>query len=90
MEGSEKKKIPVTLKPSSEGDEGKISELLTEGNHQKNKKKCSLLRKGPNRPYRKKKEEEVRQDDSCGHRRNVRRAYCGGGGNHGRDHGKRR
>ena len=39
MEGSEKKKIPVTLKPSPEGDEGKISELLTEGNHQKNKKK---------------------------------------------------
>jgi molecular chaperone GrpE len=39
MEGSEKKKVPVTLKPSPEGDEGKISELLTEGNHQKNKKK---------------------------------------------------
>ena len=39
MEGSEKKKIPVTLEPSPEGDEGKISELLTEGNHQKNKKK---------------------------------------------------
>jgi len=39
MEGSEKKKTPVTLKPSPEGDEGKISELLTEGNHQKNKKK---------------------------------------------------
>jgi molecular chaperone GrpE len=39
MEGSEKKKIPVTLKPSPEGDEGKISELLTEENHQKNKKK---------------------------------------------------
>jgi molecular chaperone GrpE len=39
MEGSEKKKIPVTLKPSPEGDEGKISELSTEGNHQKNKKK---------------------------------------------------
>jgi molecular chaperone GrpE len=39
MEGSEKKKIPVTLKPSPEGDEGKISEQLTEGNHQKNKKK---------------------------------------------------
>lgn len=39
MEGSEKKKIPVTLKPSPEGEEGKISELLTEGNHQKNKKK---------------------------------------------------
>jgi molecular chaperone GrpE len=39
MEGSEKKKIPVALKPSPEGDEGKISELLTEGNHQKNKKK---------------------------------------------------
>lgn len=39
MEGSEKKKIPVTLKPSPEGDEGKISEILTEGNHQKNKKK---------------------------------------------------
>jgi molecular chaperone GrpE len=39
MEGSEKKKIPVTLKPFPEGDEGKISELLTEGNHQKNKKK---------------------------------------------------
>jgi molecular chaperone GrpE len=39
MEGLEKKKIPVTLKPSPEGDEGKISELLTEGNHQKNKKK---------------------------------------------------
>lgn len=39
MEGSEKKKIPVTSEPSPEGDEGKISELLTEGNHQKNKKK---------------------------------------------------
>lgn len=39
MEGSEKKKIPVTLEPSPEGNEGKISELLTEGNHQKNKKK---------------------------------------------------
>jgi molecular chaperone GrpE len=39
MEGSEKKKIPVTLKSSPEGEEGKISELLTEGNHQKNKKK---------------------------------------------------
>ena len=39
MEGSEKKKVPVTLKPSPEGDEGKISELLIEGNHQKNKKK---------------------------------------------------
>jgi len=39
MEGSEKKKIPITLKPSPEGDEGKISELLAEGNHQKNKKK---------------------------------------------------
>jgi molecular chaperone GrpE len=39
MEGSEKKKIPVTLKPPPGGDEGKISELLTEGNHQKNKKK---------------------------------------------------
>jgi len=39
MEGSEKKKTPVPLKPSPEGDEGKISELLTEGNHQKNKKK---------------------------------------------------
>jgi len=39
MEGSEKKKIPVTLEPSPEGDKGKISEILTEGNHQKNKKK---------------------------------------------------
>jgi molecular chaperone GrpE len=39
MEGSEKKKIPVSLEPSPEGNEGKISELLTEGNHQKNKKK---------------------------------------------------
>lgn len=39
MEGSEKKKSSVTLKPSPEGDEGKISELMTEGNHQKNKKK---------------------------------------------------
>jgi len=39
MEGSEKKKSSVTLKSSPEGDEGKISELMTEGNHQKNKKK---------------------------------------------------
>ena len=39
MEGSEKKKIPVTLEPSPEVDKGKISEILTEGNHQKNKKK---------------------------------------------------
>jgi len=39
IEGSEKKKIPVTLEPSPEGDEGKISEVLTEGNHPKNKKK---------------------------------------------------
>ena len=28
MEGSEKKKIPVTLEPSPEGDEGKISEAI--------------------------------------------------------------
>ena len=39
IEGSEKKKIPVTLEPSPEGDEGKISEASTEGNHPKNKKK---------------------------------------------------
>ena len=39
IEGSEKKKIPVTLEPSPEGDEGKILEVLTEGNHPKNKKK---------------------------------------------------
>jgi len=39
MEGSEKKKIPVTSEPSPEGDEEKISEILTEENHRKNKKK---------------------------------------------------
>jgi len=39
MDGSEKKEIPVTLEPSSGEDEEKISELLTEGKHQKNKKK---------------------------------------------------
>ncbi len=39
MEGSEKKKIPVTLEPSPGGEDGKISELLTEENHHKNKKK---------------------------------------------------
>jgi len=39
MEGSEKKKIPVNSEPSPEGDEEKISEILTEENHRKNKKK---------------------------------------------------
>jgi molecular chaperone GrpE len=39
MEGSEKKKIPVASEPSPEGDEEKISEILTEENHRKNKKK---------------------------------------------------
>jgi molecular chaperone GrpE len=39
MEGSEKKKIPVTSEPSPKGDEEKISEILTEENHRKNKKK---------------------------------------------------
>ena len=39
MEGSEKKEIPVTLEPSAEGDEEKISERLTEEKHQKDKKK---------------------------------------------------
>jgi molecular chaperone GrpE len=39
MEGSEKKEIPVTLDSSTGGDEEKISERLTEGKHQKNKKK---------------------------------------------------
>jgi molecular chaperone GrpE len=39
MEGSEKKKIPATSEPSPEGDGEKISEILTEGNHRKNKKK---------------------------------------------------
>jgi len=39
MDESEKKEIPVTLEPSTGEDEEKISELLTEGKHQKNKKK---------------------------------------------------
>ena len=39
MEGSEKKESPVTQEPSMGGDGEKISELLTEGKHQKDKKK---------------------------------------------------
>ena len=39
MDGSEKKESPVTQEPSMGGDEEKISELLTEGKHQKDKKK---------------------------------------------------
>jgi len=39
MEGSEKKESPVTLEPSEGEDEEKISEQLTEGKHQKDKKK---------------------------------------------------
>src|SRR4030065_1741453 len=39
MERSEKKKTPVTLESSPEGDDANISELLTEGSHQKNKKR---------------------------------------------------
>ncbi len=39
MEGSEKKESPVTLEPSAGEDEEKISERLTEGKHQKDKKK---------------------------------------------------
>jgi molecular chaperone GrpE len=39
MEGSEKKEIPITSGSSLEGEEGKIPEISTEGNHQKNKKK---------------------------------------------------
>jgi molecular chaperone GrpE len=39
MEGSEKKESPVTLEPSAGEDEEKISERLTEGKHQKEKKK---------------------------------------------------
>jgi len=39
MEGTEKKEIPTTPDSSIERDEEKISELLTEAKHQKNKKK---------------------------------------------------
>jgi molecular chaperone GrpE len=39
MEGSEKKEILMTLEPSGEEHEEKISEPLPEGKHQKNKKK---------------------------------------------------
>jgi molecular chaperone GrpE len=39
MEGSEKKESHPTLESSLEGEEGGIPEILTEGNHQKNKKK---------------------------------------------------
>lgn len=39
MERSEKKKTPVTLESSPEGDDANLSELLTEGSHQKNKKR---------------------------------------------------
>ena len=39
MEGSEKKKIPVTLSPPPEGEDEKRSGALTQENHQKNKKK---------------------------------------------------
>ncbi len=39
MDGSEKKESPVTQEPSMGGDEEKIPELLTEGKHQKDKKK---------------------------------------------------
>ena len=39
MERSEKKKTPVTLESSPEGDDANISELLTEGSHQENKKR---------------------------------------------------
>jgi molecular chaperone GrpE len=39
MEGSEKKESHITLESSLKGEEGGIPEILTEGNHQKNKKK---------------------------------------------------
>jgi molecular chaperone GrpE len=39
MNGSEKKKTPVTIDPSPKGEEESRSESSVEGNHQKNKKK---------------------------------------------------
>jgi len=39
MEGSEKKEIPVTLEPVSEGDEKILSAISKEGRHPKNNKK---------------------------------------------------
>src|SRR4030065_2383141 len=69
MERSEKKKPPVTLESSPEGDDATISELLTEGSHQKNKK-----RKGEEVEELKKKLEEKEKEAKENYERLLRTA----------------
>ena len=69
MERSEKKKTPVTLESSPEGDDANISELLTEGSHQKNKK-----RKGEEVEELKKKLEEKEKEAKENYERLLRTA----------------
>jgi molecular chaperone GrpE len=62
MEGSEKKKIPGTSDPSLEGEDSKISELLAEGNHQKNTKKKEDKEIGELKKRLEEKEKEAKEN----------------------------
>jgi len=62
MEGSEKKKTPVTLGPSPKGEEEPLSESLAEGNHQKNKKKKEDKEIGELKKRLEEKEKEAKEN----------------------------
>jgi molecular chaperone GrpE len=62
MEGSEKKKTPVTLDLSPKREEENLSESLTEGNHQKNKKKKEDKEIGELKKRLEEKEKEAKEN----------------------------
>lgn len=62
MEGSEKKKTPVTLDLPPEEEEENLSESLAEGNHQKNKKKKEDREIGELKKRLEEKEKEAKEN----------------------------